>query len=78
MPPNIKIVKDAENPEPVELMAKSVVLVADGFKRFLNSGLSERALIVLLQDGIGPQNISKQQIKLVLQALPRLKGWYTK
>lgn len=75
---NIKIVKSLENPESLELMAKSVVQVAEGFKRLRESGLTDRALIVLLQDGIGQQNISKGQIQLVLEALPRLKGWYVK
>jgi len=75
---NIKIKKNEEKPESVELLAKSILQVADGFQKVLNSSLSRRALIVLLQDGIGTSKISKTQIKLVLEALPRLKGWYLK
>lgn len=78
MKKNITIKKDEVNPESVELLAKSVVLVAEGFQKVLNSPLKERALIVLLHDGIGAQHITKAQIKLVLEALPRLKGWYIK
>lgn len=76
--PNVKIIKDEQKPESAELLAKSILQVAEGFEKVLKSGLTERALIVLLHDGIGQANISKGQIKLVLQALPRLKGWYLK
>ncbi len=76
--PNIKIVKNTENPESAELLAQSIVQVAEGFEKILASPLTQRALIVLLQDGIGVSYITKSQIKLVLEALPRLKGWYLK
>lgn len=75
---NIKMKKDEENPESVELLAKSVVQVAEGFQKILNSPLNQRGLIVLLHDGIGTSNITKTQIRLVLEALPRLKAWYIK
>lgn len=75
---NIKVVKDEFNPESVELLAKSIVQVAEASQKLLNSGLTERALVVLLHDGIGTAKISKQQIRLVLQNLPRLRAWYCK
>lgn len=75
---NIKIKKDEENPESVELLAKSIIQVSEGFKKFSNSQLNEKALILLLQDGIGVSKITKSQVKLVLDALPRLIGWYIK
>lgn len=75
---NIKIKKNEEAPESVELLAASIVQVAEGFQKVLNSPLSQRALVVLLQDGIGASYVSKSQIKLVLEALPRLKAWYIK
>lgn len=75
---NIKIKKNKENPESVELLAQSVIQVAEGFKKFLSTSLTQRALIVLLHDGVGQAKISKKQIKLVLEALPRLKAWYIK
>jgi len=75
---NIRIKKSDDNPESAELLAKSVIQVAEGFEKILKSPLKQRALIVLLQDGIGQSRISKGQIKLVLEALPRLKAWYVK
>ncbi len=74
----IKIKKNEEAPESVELLASSIVQVAEGFQKILATPLRERGLIVLLQDGIGATKISKLQIKLVLEALPRLKAWYIK
>ena len=75
---NIKIKKNEENPESAELLAQSIIQVAEGFEKLLKTPLTQRALIVLLHDGIGAGKISKAQIKLVLEALPRLKGWYVK
>lgn len=74
----IKIKKNEEAPESVELLARSIVQVAEGFQKILATPLRERGLIVLLHDGIGQGKISKSQIKLVLEALPRLKAWYIK
>jgi len=75
---NIKIKKNEEHPEPIELLAKSIIQVAAGFEKLNKTPLKQRTIIVLLQDGIGVSNISKGQIKLVLEALPRLKAWYIK
>lgn len=75
---NIKIKKTEGKEESVELLASSIVMVAEGFRKTLSSPLNERALIVLLHDAIGAVHISKAQIRLVLQALPRLKAWYIK
>lgn len=75
---NIKIKKSEENPESAELLAQSIIQVADGFNKVLKTPLTRRGLIVLLHDGIGAAKITKAQISLVLDALPRLKGWYIK
>lgn len=74
----IKIKKTEEAPESVELLAQSIVQVSEGFQKILSSSLTQRALIVLLHDGIGASHISKGQIKLVLDNMPRLKAWYIK
>jgi len=78
MKKQIKIVKDEQNPESTELLAKSIIQVSDGFQKVLSSPLKQRAIEVLLQDVIGQGKISKKQIRLVLENLPRLKGWYIK
>ena len=75
---NIKVKKTEGAEESTELLASSIVKVAEGFQKALGSPLKERGLIVLLHDAIGTAKISKQQIRLVLEALPRLKAWYIK
>ena len=78
MTKHISIKKTEGAEESVELLAKSVIQVAEGFERMKDSPLTQRGLIVLLHDGIGTSKITKTQIKLVLEALPRLKGWYVR
>ena len=72
----IKIKKDDIAPESAEVLAKSIIQISDAGKQLIEGGLTKRALIVLLQDIIGESHISKSQIGLVLDNLPRLKGWY--
>lgn len=78
MKDQIHIKKDEQNPESTELLAKSIIQVADAAQKLSNSGLRQRAIVVLLQDGIGQTKINKKQIELVLENLPRLKAWYCK
>ncbi len=74
----IKIKKTEGSEESMELLAKSVIQVAEGFESMKKSPLKPRALKILLHDMIGSQKITKRQIELVLEALPRLKSWYVK
>lgn len=76
---NIKVIKDEINPETPEVMAKAIILISDAFARFLNSSLSQRALVTLLLDM--PEirgKIGRSDIELVLNNLPKLKSYYVK
>lgn len=75
--PQVKIAK-SEVPESAELLASSIVQVSEASKALLDAGLTEDALVTLLHRFIGVTNISRKQIELVLNALPRLRGWYVK
>ena len=75
---NVKIRKTEGAEESTELLASSIVKVSECFEKILSTPLKERGLVVLLHDAIGTAKISKQQIRLVLDALPRLKAWYIK
>lgn len=78
MKEQISIKKDETSPESTELLAKSIIQVADAAQKLSNSGLRQRAIVILLQDGIGATKITKKQIELVFENLPRLKAWYCK
>lgn len=71
----INLVKSEIEPEPMEIIAASIIRISDGFERLINSGLNERALCVLLKDMTG---ISMADISRVLTALPELKKQFTR
>ena len=72
----IRIKRNEENPESAELLAQSVIQVADGFAKVLSTPLNQKAIVTLVRAGIGESKITKGQVEMVLDALPRLKGWY--
>lgn len=62
-----------EEPVPAEILAESIMKVADGFEKIQKSGLSDRALIALLKDATG---LGRGEIKAVLAGLESLKAFY--
>lgn len=74
----IKIKKNEENPESAEILAESIIKIADGFELLLTTKLNEDAIINLLKGMPGMAYVSKAEIRLVLTNLKRLKGWYIK
>ena len=75
---NVRIKKDELKPESVELLAKSVVQVANGFNKLFEIGLTKSCILILVRGIIGESKITKSKVRLVLDALPRLKSWYLK
>ena len=67
-------VLNEENIAPA-LLAKAICDVADAAKTILGGPLKRRAIVVLLQDSIGP-GITKKQIEQVLDAAADLKRSY--
>lgn len=66
---------DLRSKEGIALIASSIKSISDGFESLLAEGLTEEAIAVLIARKI-PVGIP--DIKRVLDALPRLKGWYLK
>ena len=76
---NIKVIKDELKPETPEVLAKALIQISDAFASFLNSSLNQRAIITLLLDMPEIRNkISRSEIELVLNNLPKLKSYYVK
>jgi hypothetical protein len=69
----IKIKKSEVKPESTEILAEAIIRIGDGFKKLEANNLNKKAIIVLLQDAT---KLSKGTIETVLDALPRLAGWY--
>lgn len=62
---------------PTEILADSIVTVAQGMRRLLNGALGENALILLVQDAAGGRNaISQEDVKKVLRSAARLDELY--
>ena len=70
-------VVQAENQEPVatEIIAQSIKKVSDGIKAMDRSGLSEKAIILLLRDASG---CGKREVENILWALRNLEKLYLK
>jgi hypothetical protein len=71
----IAVKSDEQNPEPLELIAKSIIELSDAFKKIEEGPLAEKTIVLLLQDATG---LTQRDIKAILHAAPRLKNWYVK
>lgn len=71
---NAKVIK-SEPPESTALMAASIVKISTAMDKLLKEpgGLTERAIVLLVHDLCG---VGKPDIRLVLKALPQLRGYY--
>ncbi len=76
--PEIKVRVNTENPEPVEIIAQSIIDISAAFEKIKNSKLKQRAIVLLIQDAIGAGNITKKQIEAVLDNIADLKRLYIK
>lgn len=61
--------------EPLEVVAASVVKLADGITRMNDSGLTQRAIVLLLHDATG---VNKKEIIKILEAAPLLAERYVR
>lgn len=71
----ITIKVSEENPEPLELIAKSIVDIAEAIEKINNSKLSRRTVVLILQDATG---ITQREINMILDLAPKLRSTYLK
>lgn len=69
-----KITK-SDPPESKELLASSIVKISEGFDALLASGVNREAIEILLS---AKTKIARRDIRIVLDGLRKLKGWYCK
>jgi len=70
---NVKVIK-SEPPETTEILAEAITRIGDAMNKLSkDSGLNERAIIILIQ---AKTKLSRRDITTVLDALKRLRGWY--
>ena len=76
---NIKVIKNAENPEPTPVLAEAIIRISDAITELNKSDLNERAIITLIVDGSSKyktHRISKETVHLVLDTIRELRGRY--
>lgn len=74
-PLEIKVQQNVENPEPVEVIARAVIDVAEAFKKISAGRLKRHTIVVLIKDQTG---LSQRDINQVLDACENLAKEYTK
>jgi hypothetical protein len=66
-------VKKSDPPETKEILAEAITRIGAGFSSLVASGLNKKAIVVLIQ---AETKLPQRDIIAVLDALPRLRGWY--
>ncbi len=61
--------------EPLKIVASSVIKLADGLTKMNDSGLTQRAIVLLLHDATG---VNKKEIIKILEAAPLLAERYVR
>lgn len=75
----VRVKTDAEKPIDIDLIAESIAAVAGNFEKALKSGLTMRAIVLLVHDAIPAKfSVSKKDIELVLQYAPIIKTYLNK
>lgn len=81
----VKIKKNKEKPETTEILAEAIIKISKSLEKLSKmSGLSEHALVVLIQDNCEPikagklygQKPSKGVVKIILNSMKTLRGYY--
>jgi hypothetical protein len=71
---SIKVIQKEGEPEvPEEVIAQSIAKLADGWDRMNRSGLSWKAIVLLLSSSSG---VCKRDVEYVLHAMNRLRTEY--
>lgn len=74
---NIKVIKNEENPETPEILAESLIKIGDAMDKLRQKGgLDDDAIAALVCNMRGMSNISKANVRLVIDGLARLKSYY--
>lgn len=74
---NIKVRKDEVNPETPEVLAASLIRIADAFTAIISQGELKQEAVVALLLGMDSR-LRKGEVKLVLENLTRLKAYYVR
>jgi len=74
---NIKVIKDAVDPETPELLAASIIRIDENLQELLDSGLTLKGLATMVASMSGSK-VTQTDFLLVIDGLKRLKSYYVK
>ena len=74
---NVRVIKNEEKPETPEVLAEAIIRISKGFDALVGGGLTRKAIVVLIQ-GMPGVSVSKTDIEVVLDNLPKLASYYVK
>ena len=74
---NIKVIKDPIDPETPEILAASIIRIADAMEQLSQEGLTEDGVAILVANMSGSK-VTKTDVLLVMGGLKRLKSYYVR
>lgn len=77
----VKIIKNKEKPETTQILAEAIIKISEAMEKLSKeSGLSENALVILIQANSGVlysgSKPSKTTVRVILKSMRTLKGYY--
>lgn len=74
---NIRVVKDPIDPETPEVLAASLIKIGEAMEKLGQvGGLDDDAIVALICNMKGNYILKKEEVRLVLDSLHRLKSYY--
>ncbi len=76
---NVKIIKNEFEPETPEVLASSLIKIAEAFEALnKEGGITLDGIVALLSSMSGMSQVKKNEILLVLENLTKLKSYYVR
>jgi hypothetical protein len=76
---NVRVIKNEEKPETPEILAEAIISIGKGFEALSQTKLTNRAIVTLLMDMPDLRaKVSRSDIELVLNNLPKLNSYWIK
>ena len=76
---NVKIIRNEFDPETPEVLAASIIKIANALERLMSTKeLTDKAIVVLLKGMPGMTEVSNSAIWLVIDNIRKLKSYYVR
>ena len=74
----LEVIKDPENVVTIKIFEQAIVDISKAMKAMRSGRLGDRAIVLLIQDAVGVNAITKVEIRSVLDAIRDLEKLYLK